>query len=90
MSQLTKWRCHKIVRAGKITQLPMKDIPTGSWSVGIEDVNGATVPVEMPPDAFLRGLPMMGDYIIVYEDDYKSWSPAKAFEEGYTKVPPGA
>lgn len=26
-------------------------------------------------------------YYVVYTDGYVSWSPAKAFEEGYTKVP---
>lgn len=25
-------------------------------------------------------------YYVVYDDGYKSWSPAKAFEEGYTKI----
>lgn len=25
-------------------------------------------------------------YYVVYEDGYKSWSPTKAFEEGYTRV----
>ena len=29
---------------------------------------------------------VIGGYYVVYEDDYKSWSPAKAFEEGYTQV----
>jgi hypothetical protein len=25
-------------------------------------------------------------YFVVYDDGYKSWSPTKAFEEGYTKI----
>jgi len=29
---------------------------------------------------------MPGDYYVVYEDGYKSISPAKAFEEGYTLI----
>jgi hypothetical protein len=27
-----------------------------------------------------------GGYYVVYEDGYKSFSPAKAFEEGYTRL----
>lgn len=29
----------------------------------------------------------VGDWAILYSDGYKSISPAKAFEEGYTRVP---
>ena len=87
MSQLADWKCHKVVKAGRITQLPTIDIPTGEWLVGVEDVNGATTQVKMPPDAFARGRPTMGDYIVVYDDDYKSWSPAKTFEDGYDRLP---
>lgn len=89
MGQLADWKCHKVVKAGKITQLPMKDVPTGNWLVGVEDINGATAQVKMPPDVFIRGMPMMGDYIVIYDDGYKSWSPAKAFEDGYDRVSEG-
>jgi hypothetical protein len=30
--------------------------------------------------------PVVGGYFVVYEDGYESFSPAKAFEEGYTLV----
>lgn len=30
--------------------------------------------------------PQSGGYFVVYEDGYKSFSPAKAFEEGYTRI----
>jgi hypothetical protein len=30
--------------------------------------------------------PQAGGYYVVYEDGYKSYSPAKAFEEGYTRL----
>lgn len=86
MGQLADWKCHKVVQAGRITKLPVQDIPSGKWLVGVEDILHGATQVEMPPDAFLRGRPMMGDYIIVYEDGYKSWSPAKAFEDGYERL----
>ncbi len=30
--------------------------------------------------------PEAGGYYVVYEGGYKSWSPADAFESGYTKI----
>ena len=30
--------------------------------------------------------PQVGGYFVVYKDGYKSWSPAEAFEEGYTRI----
>lgn len=30
--------------------------------------------------------PRAGGYFVVYKDGYESWSPAEAFEEGYTRV----
>lgn len=30
--------------------------------------------------------PQVGGYYVVYADGYKSWSPADAFEEGYTRI----
>ncbi len=30
--------------------------------------------------------PQAGGYYVVYQDGYKSWSPADAFEEGYTLI----
>jgi hypothetical protein len=80
MSQLADWKCHKIVKAGKILVMPGE----GSGVVTVEDVNGAPCKVEMPPNAWARGRPALGDYIVIYDDEYKSWSPAKVFENGYS------
>ena len=30
--------------------------------------------------------PVVGGYFVVYEDGYESFSPARAFEEGYTPI----
>ena len=43
-------------------------------------------PIEVPAEMFSRYVPMPGDFYVVYEDGYKSFSPRKAFLEGYTKV----
>jgi hypothetical protein len=42
------------------------------------------VTVEMPDPMFVRYVPVPGDYLVVYEDGYKSFSPREAFIKGYT------
>lgn len=32
--------------------------------------------------------PQVGGYFVVYPDGYESWSPAKAFEDGYERITP--
>ena len=50
-----------------------------------------------PPNSGLPGVyvsgdylgkhtPQLGGYYVVYDDGYSSFSPAKAFEEGYTRL----
>lgn len=75
---MRKWRSHKIVEAEPITayQTMQKTVMTDH---GIE-----TYCHEVPEDFFARGLPLLDDYLVRYADGYLSWSPKKAFEDGYT------
>ena len=41
-------------------------------------------PFKVPHDYVRKHKPEAGGYYVVYSDGYKSFSPAKAFEEGYT------
>lgn len=41
-----------------------------------------TVPAEM----WSRYQPVPGDFYVVYDDGYKSFSPRKAFLEGYSRI----
>ena len=87
MSQLANWKSHKIVKAGKVMPVQITaDEGEGTSVITIEDGNGAACKVVVPENFFARGTPQTGDYIVIYDDGYKSWSPAKAFEEGYTRV----
>ena len=38
------------------------------------------------PDWYRKHKPANGGYFVVYKDGYESYSPAEAFEEGYTRV----
>lgn len=81
--ELPLYRCHKEVHAAKID----------SVECGRSDRNGpgctlvtssGSIPVS---ETFMyKHNPEPGGYFVVYEDGYQSYSPAKAFEEGYTRI----
>ena len=86
MSGLASYRCHKVVNAGKISGISSA-VGTDSY---LHFYNGHK---ELVVDSWvLKHRPgeddfsLVGGYFVVYEDGYKSWSPAKAFEEGYTLI----
>lgn len=77
--QLPRWRSHKIVWADKITG--MLDGPY-RWRLlcgGLVDVS-AQLDGRVPD-----GVEAVGGYYVRYPDGFESWSPAAAFEDGYTK-----
>lgn len=84
---LPEWQCHKIVKAGKI--IAIKDNADDSAMLGVAAAT-AEQP-DVPPISVLMGdawmvkhNPSVGGYFVVYEDGYLSYSPADAFESGYT------
>lgn len=86
IDQLPQYKCHKIVRAGKLEHL--------AFNGGTASIEGLEAPVTFSSDTAARLLkaytfrtnPEDRGYVVVYEDGYISWSPSKAFEDGYTKL----
>jgi len=78
---MTEWQSHKKVFANKITDLKQVDA-SGKGRIFLD--NGGFVEVEH--SWLAKHLPEVGGYYVRYKDGYESYSPAKAFEEGYTKV----
>lgn len=80
--ELPRWRSHKIVRGDKITGVldePRRWCLACGGIVDVSDELQQRVPVK-------DGLQLaFGGYYVRYEDGFESWSPAKAFEEGYTR-----
>jgi hypothetical protein len=80
--EMPRYKSHKQVWALKIK------------SVGLDEDGGAfIIPEEKGYEEFKvdqsyvdKHKPQAGGYYVVYPDGYKSWSPAKAFEDGYTKL----
>jgi hypothetical protein len=80
---MPKYRCHKVVWALKIRDC-RGNARDGQFLL-FED--SRYLPLRKDPDWFERFKPEAGGYYVVYEDWYTSFSPANAFEEGYTKLP---
>lgn len=81
-AELPQYKCHKVVRAGKIEDIAVY----GDGSADFLLEGGAYAKADR---AFVeKHTPTPGGYYVVYEDGYASFSPAKAFEDGYMKVEP--
>ncbi len=81
--ELPQYRCHKIVRAGKILQ-----IETKMNGGAVLHLQGGTA-VMVSPEYMEKHRPQQFGYFVHYEPDgYQSFSPAKAFEDGYTLQSP--
>ena len=77
---LPKYRSHKIVEALQIKSL--RTLVTGAVVITpVEDYP----PFEVSPEYVRRHQPAVGGYFVRYKDGYESWSPAEAFEGGYTR-----
>lgn len=75
---MKKYLCTKTVLAFKITEIQY--IGEERWIFRSDE--GDQIIKER---AWLKKhSPSLGGYYVVYADGYSSWSPAKAFEEGYT------
>ena len=90
--EMPKYKSYKEVWALKIADVKKdSDAATkenretdGSATLVFEDNRYA--PIKVPHDYVRKHNPQSGGYYVVYKDGYKSWSPAEAFESGYTKI----
>jgi hypothetical protein len=82
---LPLYQCHKKVRAAKIGSIAQHG-QTGAASLDLvmpEGVGERFLSVDVTAEWMARFKPETGGYYVVYQDGYASFSPAKAFEEGY-------
>lgn len=82
---MPRYRCHKEVWALKIAVVYAE---SGEWVLVPSDDRYA--PIVVHPDWYTKHHPMKGGYYVQYADGYTSFSPAKAFEEGYTLIGDGS
>lgn len=81
-AELPKYKCHKEVWALKILLVGVAESGAGL----ITPVNRNYAAFEVSAEYMKKHNPKHGGYYVVYEDGYKSFSPAEAFEGGYTAI----
>ena len=88
-AQMPQYQCHKKVWALKIAAIKKdgdgEDRETDG-SAMITPAEKGYAPFKVDFEYMRKHKPEAGGYYVVYDDGYKSWSPAKAFEDGYTKL----
>lgn len=81
--EMPRYRCHKEVWALKIAA--MTDIEIDGSRVLVFAESGYA-PMRVAHAYVQKHNPQPGGYYVVYKGGYQSFSPADAFEEGYTRV----
>lgn len=83
VNELPQYKCHKVVRAGKI----LATARNPNEDAVFLDVDGVVNKWLFAPTGWLnKHNPDIGGYLVAYEDGYLSYSPAAAFEAGYRPV----
>ena len=77
---MDRYKSHKEVEAFKIVNI----VPLPSLKR--TDLIGIGIGVTVDQAYIDKHKPAVGGYYVRYADGYESWSPAAAFEAGYTKI----
>ena len=92
-AEMPRYKCHKEVWALKIKAITNKPNPdqsglTSSASYGavIEPEEEGYAAFDVSAEYMIKHNPQVGGYYVVYQGGYKSYSPADAFEDGYTLI----
>ena len=80
--EMPKYKCHKEVWALKIIRVDESADRSGVLYFYEDGFDSIHVTAEY----MVKHNPQRDGYYVVYEDGYKSFSPADAFEKGYTKI----
>lgn len=83
---MKKFKSHKIVEAARIVRIEDNPQPNAHNPMGNREIELDTGTVLMGAMHTQLNNAEVGGYYVRYADGYCSYSPAKAFEEGYTEV----
>lgn len=82
--EMPKYKCTKIVHALKIKAI---DIPGSEGAFITPDEEGFTIfQTDLEWRERFKGSEADLGYYVVYEGGYASWSPTKAFVDGYVRI----
>lgn len=76
--EMPLYRSHKIIAALEIADFKANSV--------IEFKDDRFAPAGISLEMLARYRPVKGDFYVVYEDGYRSFSPRKAFLDGYSKL----
>ncbi len=85
MMEMPRYICTKKVWALQIEKIEVKE----NGSAMITPVEKGYAPFPVDSAYMMKHKPYVGGYYVVYKDGYKSFSPAKAFQDGYTLIEKG-
>lgn len=84
-AEMPRYKCHKEVWALKIKEIETTEqTKDGKYGVHMSFENVRYAPIAIDQAWYEKHTPEPGGYYVVYLDGYKSYSPAKAFEDGYS------
>lgn len=88
LESLTRYRSHKVVRAAKIISISagMQGLQGFQHRLALKVAEGILTHVDVSAEWLHEKRAEAGGYYVLYDDNYASFSPAKAFEEGYTAL----
>jgi len=81
---MPRYKCHKEVQALKIDSLKPRHPDDGTLL--LTPVTTGYKPFVLDAAFVSKHRPVAGGYYVVYADGYESFSPADAFEDGYTII----
>ncbi len=84
--EMPQYVCHKKVWAIKIEAIEFEANSAEDGTAIIRPSDDGYPPFVVSREYMDKHKPEVGGYYVVYADGYKSYSPAKAFEEGYSRV----
>lgn len=89
---MPQYQCHKKVWALKIKaivfdrNLAKHENRETDGTATITPDDSGYAPFKVDAAYVTKHKPELGGFFVQYEDGYKSFSPAKAFEDGYTRI----
>lgn len=84
--EMPRYKCHKEVRALQIRKIAVHRVGDAITKVVLTPDDERYEPFDVTPEYWHKHNPKPLGYYVVYADGYASFSPEKAFEEGYTLV----
>lgn len=89
MVEMPRYQCFKVVHALKIGKIVIDGEGENRETDGsamLTPIDDGYSPFRVDQEYMRKHKPAVGGYFVVYDDGYKSFSPADAFESGYRRI----